>query len=83
MKFVNTSSSYGLIAILMHWSIALSIILLIALGLWMTGLDYYDPWYKKGPDIHRGLGILVAGLLIGRLLWRLANPQPALATFAQ
>ena len=83
MNILNTSSSYGLIAIVMHWTIALLVIFLIALGLWMTGLDYYDPWYRKGPDIHRGLGVLVAGLLIGRLLWRVFNVQPALAATAR
>jgi cytochrome b561 len=78
MNLLNTSSSYGLISILLHWAIALLLIVLIALGLWMTGLDYYHPWYREGPDIHRSLGVLVAGLLIGRLVWRGINRQPAL-----
>ncbi len=76
MNLLNTTSSYGLVAILLHWSVALLVITLIPLGLWMTGLDYYHPWYRQGPDLHRGLGVLVAGLLIGRLLWRAVNIQP-------
>jgi len=77
MNLLNTSSSYGFIAILLHWAIALLVIVLIALGLWMTGLDYYHPWYREGPDIHRSLGVLVAALLIGRVVWRGINRQPA------
>jgi len=47
-------------------------------GLWMVDLDYYDPWYKKGPDLHRSIGIVVLSLLLIRLCWRLTNPRPTL-----
>lgn len=42
----------------------------------MVGLDYYSEWYKKGPDIHRSLGVLIFSLLLFRLLWRFVNPLP-------
>ncbi len=72
----NTADTYGLVQILLHWAIAALLVLLLPLGLWMTGLDYYDPWYVKAPDLHRALGILTGGLLVMRLAWRLAQPQP-------
>lgn len=74
----NTQDNYGLPQILLHWSMALMVAGLIPLGLWMTGLDYYDPWYQKAPDLHRAIGIVFAILLLVRLLWRIANPQPHL-----
>ena len=51
MNLRNTPCSYGSIAILLHWAVALLVIGLIPLGLWMTGLDYYHPWYRQGPDL--------------------------------
>ena len=77
----NTESSYGLAAIILHWLVALTVVGLFALGLWMTELDYNDPWYKRAPDIHRAIGVLLFLVLATRLLWRLAGPRPqALAT---
>ncbi|MCP3670656.1 MAG: cytochrome b [Gammaproteobacteria bacterium] len=77
MKWRNTTTSWGLLAVLMHWLVAASIVGLFGLGLWMTGLDYYDPWYKQGPDIHRSIGILLFLLILLRLAWRLNEIIPA------
>lgn len=72
----NTRSTYGIMAATGHWITALTVVCLFVLGLWMTDLTYYDPWYKRGPDIHRSVGILLALLIIWRLIWRLNNVQP-------
>jgi len=72
----NTQDKYGLIAMLLHWGMAVLIIGLFALGTYMVELDYYDPWYKKAPDLHRSIGVIVAGLMIFRLGWRLSNVHP-------
>lgn len=77
MNWRNSTEAYGLIHIVLHWTTAAMIAVLLPLGLWMTGLDYYDPWYKKAPDLHRALGILTALVLLARLLWRLGSVQPA------
>ena len=76
MALKNTNNSYGSMAKWMHWISALAIIGLFALGLWMRGLSYYDPWYKTGPDLHRSIGVLLALLITVRLVWRWMNPQP-------
>lgn len=76
MMFGNTRQAYGIISIGLHWLIALLVIGLFLLGLYMTGLDYYDRWYQLAPDIHRSLGIILVGLLLFRLFWRIFNPQP-------
>ena len=74
----NTSRSYGLIAILLHWSMALVIFGMFGLGLWMVKLNYYDSWYHDAPYIHKAVGMLLLFLLIFRLIWRLTNKRPNL-----
>jgi cytochrome b561 len=76
MRWRNHQNGYGLIAIALHWSIAVLVITLFALGLWMTGLDYYDPWYRRAPDLHRGFGILAGLLVCLRLIWRMVDRRP-------
>lgn len=72
----NTQDSYGLIAIALHWLVALAVFGLFGLGLWMTGLDYYNPWYHRAPELHKALGVLLFLILVLRLAWRILNPRP-------
>ncbi|MDR5903079.1 MULTISPECIES: cytochrome b [Halomonas] len=72
----NTNDGWGMVSILLHWTLAILIIGLFILGWWMTGLGYYDPWYNLGPWWHRSLGMLVLFATLLRLGWRLVNPTP-------
>lgn len=74
----NTADTYGWVSIAVHWMMALAIFGMFGLGLWMTGLDYYDDWYHRAPEVHKSVGMLLLFLLVFRLIWRLANPRPAL-----
>ncbi len=80
----NTENGYGTVAIVMHWVVAVSFFALFGLGFWMVDLGYYDQWYKKGPDLHRSVGILLSMLVIARLIWRVkqVNPKP-IATYSK
>lgn len=72
----NTESSYGLVAIVLHWLMALSIFFMFGLGLYMVELSYYDAWYKGSLDLHKSLGILIILVFVFRLVWRLMNVEP-------
>lgn len=72
----NSKHRYGLIARLLHWTSAILVTSLFALGLWMLSLDYYDKWYTLGPHYHVSFGVLFAGLLIFRIIWRCCTLQP-------
>jgi len=77
MALKNTPQGYGLVSISLHWLMAVGILGLALLGLWMTDLTYYSPWYRTAPFWHKSVGILLAVLLVVRLLWRWSNPRPA------
>ena len=77
MHWKNSTTNFGLIAVALHWLVALSVFGLFGLGLWMTELDYYDSWYKQGPWLHKSIGILLFFVIIFRLCWRWLTPPPA------
>lgn len=78
MQWKNSNSGFGIIAILLHWVMALFIIGLVCIGLYMTALpvsiqklNYYG-WHKE-------FGMLMFMFIIVRLSWRLYNTTPTLA----
>lgn len=72
----NTGESYGSVAVILHWATAAVVFCLFALGLWMTDLSYYDPWYHRAPAIHKSIGVLLLLTVVFRLAWRWTNPRP-------
>lgn len=76
MAWRNTRQAWGRIAIGLHWLTALAVIGLFALGYWMVDLDYYHPWYRQAPALHKSIGMLLAIGVLGRLGWRYWNPSP-------
>ncbi|MDO3381449.1 cytochrome b [Gilvimarinus algae] len=72
----DNARGYGLITIIVHWVSVLAIVFLFGLGLYMTSLSYYEPWYHKGPSLHVSIGLLLAILTLARLLWRLFSRSP-------
>lgn len=78
MALLNTESSWGWPAKLLHWAIALLVLGMLALGFFMV-------WAVDDPlrafrlyQIHKSFGVLVLALLLLRILWRLANHVPDL-----
>ncbi len=69
-------SGFGLVAIILHWLIAVLTVLLFILGLWMVTLDYYNSWYQLAPKWHKNFGVLVGFLVIIRWLWHVVKPRP-------
>jgi cytochrome b561 len=67
----NTEKSYGLIARLFHWIMALLILALIPVGWYMAENEVYDLY-----PYHKAAGMLVLFLAVLRLLWTLTNKHP-------
>ena len=76
MQIGNNEQSWGVLSIVLHWLVALTVFGLFTLGIWMTGLDYYHAWYNRAPLIHKSVGIILACVLLLRLAWRLFNTNP-------
>lgn len=76
-RLLNTRNAYGAAPIAIHWLSVAVISGMFCLGYWMVGLDYYNSWYRRAPDIHKSVGILFAGVFVARLLLRLVSPTPA------
>lgn len=72
----NTRDSFGLLSVIFHWLIAITVIGLFGLGFWMVELGYYDHWYTKGPDLHRSFGLCLFLCVIISLSWRLIQIKP-------
>lgn len=75
MALRNTTHSYGWLAKLFHWGIALMLIAMVAVGLTFSNME-------RGPDaaalasLHKSTGLLLLVLMTARLVWKLANPVP-------
>ncbi len=76
MRLRSRSDNWGALLIALHWLSAVAVYGLFALGLWMTGLSYYDPWYHRAPDYHRSIGVLLLLATALRLAWRLIDGRP-------
>ncbi|AIW16346.1 cytochrome b [Vibrio tubiashii] len=68
--------NYNLVARGVHWISALVIIGLFAVGLWMVDLSYYSEWYRTAPHWHKSIGLLLAGLTLFRLFWKIVTASP-------
>jgi cytochrome b561 len=77
MGLANTKDSWGAIAKTFHWTIALLILFMIALG-WTAHLWPRTPLKLELFAFHKSTGLLVLGVMSARLLWRLVNPTPIL-----
>lgn len=74
----NTSERWGLVSILLHWTIAALILFVqIPAGLTMTRVDP-GPVQNFFYDVHKMTGLTVFALAVVRLSWRWTNPVPEL-----
>ena len=75
-RLTNSKSQYGWIHISLHWLTAIVVFGLFTVGWWMVDLSYYDNWYHTAPSWHKAIGLLLAGVISLRLLWKYLNHRP-------
>lgn len=76
MHIRDTTTGYGLPTRLVHWLMAIAIVGMYVLGLWMVDLNYYSPYYRSAPDLHRSVGMLLLFALVLRFGWRIVSIRP-------
>jgi cytochrome b561 len=78
--WTNSAQRYGLVAMLLHWGMAVLLAGLVVLGLYMVSLP--DAGYDREKItlilVHKGLGMAALAVAVVRVAWRAANPLPAL-----
>ncbi|WCE31336.1 cytochrome b [Vibrio sp. SCSIO 43137] len=67
---------YNFTSRVLHWVSAIVIIGMFALGLWMMELTYYSSWYQVAPHWHKSVGLVLAGVTLFRLAWKLVTASP-------
>jgi cytochrome b561 len=60
----------------LHWAVAVLIIGLVALGFWMVDLGYYDRWYNRSLELHKGLGMIALALAVLKIGWAIFDVKP-------
>jgi len=73
----NTENHYGLVTIVIHWLVAIAFFGLFALGFWMVELGYYDDWYRKAPELHKSVGVILIFVMLVRVFtkWFQVTPK--------
>ena len=79
-KLTNTRDRYGLVAQLLHWSVAILILLLLPLGVIMEQMPASNDSEISNKvwlySLHKTLGMIVLTLAVFRVAWALVNKRP-------
>jgi cytochrome b561 len=70
------AARYTRTAIVLHWLIAVLLVIGVVLGL--TADELPEDWIRPAIDLHKSFGLTILGLVLARILWRLSHPAPAL-----
>lgn len=79
----NSSESYGWASILLHWLSLPLVLFLLASGIYMVTLTYYDALYHTLPQWHKVAGVVLAALTLIRVGLMPVNPHPAMLPMAR
>ena len=72
-----TQARYTRVAIALHWTIALLVIVEFAWGWVMQGIAKNPPGLRaEAFNLHKSIGLTILALMLVRLAWRLAHRPP-------
>ncbi|GAN69662.1 cytochrome b [Acetobacter orleanensis] len=77
-RAASGTTRYTTVAIILHWTIALGILTLIAMGLIMDHFHLDTVRVFQLYQLHKSIGITVMFLIALRVGWRFAHSAPAL-----
>jgi cytochrome b561 len=74
----SSREHYDAVAVILHWTIALGIFVLIGLGLAMKHAGLPKWRVIEFYQLHKSIGVVVLLLAVARLAWRLVSSAPPL-----
>lgn len=76
MAAKNTETSFGWVTRLLHWVIALGVLIMLPLGAYIEDMQVglSNLWLF---GLHKSIGVTVLALLVLRLVWHVFSPPPA------
>ena len=77
MPVIDTMTTYTRTAIVLHWTLALLLTAMTALGWYMTSIEA-EPGSAWFFNMHKSIGLVTALLIAARLVWRLTHQPPNL-----
>ena len=78
----DTVTRYHSISVLLHWLLGIAIVAVFAVGLYMADLPF-SPQRLKLYNWHKWAGVVILGLSLVRLFWRLTHRPPELPSSIQ
>ncbi|MFT9417368.1 cytochrome b [Acetobacter sp.] len=79
-RAASGTTRYSTVAIILHWMVALGILILIVMGLVMDHLHLDAMRVFQLYQLHKSIGITVMFLIALRIGWHLTHRAPALPT---
>ena len=76
MKF--SDDRYSRFAVWLHWIIAVLVIVMIAMGIYMSDIPKGTPDRAFFFNLHKSIGLTTGLLVLVRVWWRHKNPPPSL-----
>jgi cytochrome b561 len=77
MNSKSVNASYHPVSVLLHWVLAIALLMMIAVGVYMTDLPF-SPQRLKLYNWHKWAGVTILTLSVLRLVWRWTHTPPAL-----
>ena len=74
----SLESRYGRTARMLHWLIAILLLLQFVFGWWLNDIPRNTPARGYFVNIHKSTGIIIGLLIVLRLCWRFRHPPPPL-----
>ena len=75
MNDMSQPQRYGYVAMVLHWVVAVLLLVVGALGLSFESIPRATRMFYI--NLHTTIGLVMFGLIVLRILWRFANPVPA------
>ena len=77
-KITSLPERYPRPAVILHWAVALLVIVLLMSGWYMVGVSKNTPERAFCFNLHKSLGIIAAIFIMALIVWRVRNDIPPL-----